>query len=327
MFTRTLGRTGIEVSAVSLGGLFISQFGGERAQAVATIRRALERGINVFDTAPRYYDSEEVLGEALASVTTPHYVCTKLGERDAKFNPKDKAGLRRSVENSLRLLRRDHIDVLLIHEPDRSGQFDWWDDWESFHGPARELMDELKQEGLIRWSGLGGTTAYEMPRIMATGHFDVVLTAFNFSLLWREAAIAVLPEAERQGMGVMSGSPLQQGALARRFDDQIADGAPWMSPPRREQYGRLYALLDEIEIPLPELALRFVLSESRVHTAILGARSPDEVDAGADAAAKGPLPEELLTRLQAIAELVPFRPFEEPFGLPFTRAYKGPGPA
>lgn len=327
MLTRTLGRTGIPVSSISLGGLFISQFGGDRSRAIATIRRALERGINLFDTAPRYYDSEEVLGEALAGVTETHYITTKLGTRDPEFNPRDKQQLRRSVENSLRLLRRDHIDVLLIHEPDRPGQFDWWDDGERFHGPVRELLEELKQEGVIRWTGLGGTTAYEMPRIMATGYFDVVLTAFNYSLLWCEAELAVLPEGERQGMGVMSGSPLQQGALARRYDQEIAHGAPWLSPPRREQFRRLYALLDEIEIPLPELALRFVLSEPRIHTAILGARSLEEVDAGADAAAKGPLPPELLGRLREIAALVPFRPFEEPFGLPFSRTYQGPGPA
>ncbi len=326
---RTLGRTGLHVSEISLGGLFISRFAAEREAGVAAIHRAVDLGVNLFDTAPGYYDSEEVLGQALASTGggSEVLISTKLGGRPQPFDPKDKPALRKSVEESLRLLRRDRIDLLLIHEPDRPGQYDWWDDGEGFHGPARELIEELKQEGLVRFSGLGGTTVYELPRIMATGAFDVVLTAFNYSLLWREAEIVVLPEAERQRMGVMLGSPLQQGALARRYDAEIETGAPWLSPPRREQFRALYRLVDEGGIPLPELALRFALSDPRGNTVLTGARNPAEVEANLDAAARGPLPPDLLDRLREIAALVPFRPFEEPFCLPFGRAYRGPGKA
>lgn len=329
MRTRTLGRTGLQVSEVGLGGLFVSKVGGDRTAATAAVHRALELGVNLVDTAPGYYDSEEVLGEALAGVSEPYFLSTKLGGRPQPFNPKDKAALRASVQESLRLLRRDHIDLLLIHEPDRPGQYDWWDDWQNdcFEGPVRELLEELKQEGIVRFTGLGGTTAYEMPRVMATGAFDVVLTAFNYSLLWREAAIAVLPAAERLEMGVIAGSPLQQGALAKRYQEEIETGASWLSPPRRQQYLRLYEYLDEIDIPLPELALRFVLSDPRVSTTLMGARSTEEVEANVAAAERGLLPEEVLARLQEIADLVPFRPFEEPFGLPFGRKPRGPGNA
>jgi aryl-alcohol dehydrogenase-like predicted oxidoreductase len=325
MRLRTLGRTDLLVSELGMGGLFVSRAGGERSQAIAAIRRALDLGVNLIDTAPSYHDSEEVVGLALEGVTQTCYVATKLGGRPKPFDPKDKAALRRSVEESLRLLRRDRIDILLIHEPDRPGQYDWWEDWETFEGPVRELMLELKQEGKIRWTGLGGTTAYELPRIMRTGAFDVVLTAFNYSVLWREAAIALLPEAERQGMGVIAGSPLQQGALARCYREEIEHGAPWLSPPRREQFRRLYELAEGIGIPMPELGLRFVLSDARVSTTLMGARSVAEVEANVAAVERGPLPPEVLARLQEIAEMVPFRPFEEPFGLPFGRPYHGPG--
>jgi aryl-alcohol dehydrogenase-like predicted oxidoreductase len=153
------------------------------------------------------------------------------------------------------------------------------------------------------------------------------LTAFNYSLLWREAAISLLPEAYRRDMGVIVGTPLQQGALAERFDELLESSA-WLSPPRREQYRRLYALLDEVGMPIHEAALRWVLSDARVGTVIVGARSVREVEANVAAVEAGPLEEELLTRLDEIAELVPFRPFEEPggaFGLPFGRQYRGPG--
>jgi aryl-alcohol dehydrogenase-like predicted oxidoreductase len=323
---RTLGRTGLQVSELGMGGLFVSRFGNEDLDAaVAAVHRALELGVNLLDTAPGYSNSEEVLGIALEGVKQPHYVSTKLGGRPQPFNPKDKGQLRHSIEESLRLLKRDRIDLLLIHEPDRPGQYDWWVDRSSFHGPVREFLEELKQEGVVSYIGLGGTTAYEIVPILATGEYDVALTAFNYSLLWREAEIAVLPEAVRRNMGILVGSPLQQGALARRYDDEVNHGAPWLSVPRREQYRRLYALLDEVGIPLAEMAIRFVLSNPAVSTTLMGARSIEEVEANVCAVEKGPLPPDLLERLDEIARMVPFRPFEEPFGLPFGRDYKGPG--
>ena len=328
MRTRALGRTGLQVSEIGLGGLFISSVGGvPQQESVRAIRRALELGINYLDTAPSYANSEEVLGIALEGVKQPYILSTKLGGRPQPFDPRNKAALRESVEISLRLLRRDAIDILMIHEPDRPRQHDWWTDPESFHGPVLELLEELKQEGIIRFTGLGGTTAYELPRIMATGFYDVVLTAFNYSLLWREASIAVFPEAKKQNMGLIVGSPLQQGALARRYDEEVNGGAPWLSPPRRAQYKALYAYLDEIGLTLAEAGLRFVLSNPDVSTVLVGARSVEEVEQAVAYVGKGPLPKEVLERLDEIAAMVPFRPFEEPFGLPFGRSYLGPGHA
>jgi aryl-alcohol dehydrogenase-like predicted oxidoreductase len=328
MEKRILGRTGLEVSVLGLGGLFLSRYGANDQEAARrAVQRALALGVNYVDTAPGYLDSEAVLGYALAGTSQPYLLSTKLGGRPTPFDPRDKAGLRQSVQESLRLLGREQIDILFIHEPDRPGQYDWWSDLENFHGPVNEVLDELKAEGLIRFTGVGGTTAYEMVPIVATGRYDVLLTAFNYSLLWREATIALLPEAKRQGMGIIIGSPLQQGALARRYDEVIQAGARWLSPPRREQYRRLYAYLDELEMSLPELALRFVISNPDISTTLMGARSVAEVEANVQAVEQGPLSPAVLARLQAIADLVPFRPFEEPFGLPFGRPYRGPGKA
>ena len=324
---RTLGTTGLQVSELGMGGLFISSFGAERQEARRAVRRALELGVNYVDTAPGYHDSEEVLGFALDGVEQPYILSTKLGGRPQPFDAQDKGALRRSIEDSLRLLKRDHIDVLIIHEPDRPGQYDWFPDWERFHGPVCELLSELKAEGVIRFTGLGGTTAYTLPHIIATGEYDVVLTAFNYSLLWQEATIAVLPEAVKQGMGIVIGSPLQQGALARCYTEEVEQGARWLSPPRRAQFKRLYALVADLGVTLPELALRFVISNPHISTTLMGARSVTEVEQNVRSIEKGPLSQDVLDEIQAIAALVPFRPFEEPFGLPFNRLYKGPGHA
>jgi aryl-alcohol dehydrogenase-like predicted oxidoreductase len=231
------------------------------------------------------------------------------------------------VETSLRLLRRDYIDILMIHEPDRPGQFAWWTDPVNFHGPVIEVLDQLKKEGKIGFTGLGGTTAYEMAAIMRTGRFDVVLTAFNYSLLWREAVHAIFPAAKEQNMGVIIGSPLQQGALARRFDEEVLRDAPWMSPPRRAQFIALYDCLDEIGLSLPEAGLRFVISNPAVSCVLAGSATTAEMEQNAAIVEKGPLPPEILKRLDEIAAMVPFRPYEEPFGLPFGGNRSGPGRA
>jgi aryl-alcohol dehydrogenase-like predicted oxidoreductase len=327
MKTRKLGKTGLEVGELSLGGLFVSSWGGEFAETSQAIHRALELGVNYIDTAPGYGNSEEVLGRALEGATQPFILSTKLGGRPQPFKPQDKAGLLQSVEASLKLLKRDHIDILMIHEPDRPGQYDWWTDWDHFTGPVLDVLDALKKDGTIRFTGLGGTTAYELAHVVRTGRFDMVLTAFNYSLLWREAEIEVLPAAKKLGMGIVIGSPLQQGALSRRYDAEVDHGARWLSTPRRWQYKALYAFLDELGMPLPELALRFVISNPDISTVLMGPRSKAEVEQNVAAVEKGPLAKDVLERLDEIARMVPFRPFEEPFGLPFAWPYKGPGMA
>ncbi len=128
-------------------------------------------------------------------------------------------------------------------------------------------------------------------------------------------------------MGIIIGSPLQQGALSRRYEAEIRHGARWLSSPRRKQFIALYDLLDKIDMPLPELALRFVISNPDISCVLMGAKSSQEVEQNITSVEKGPLPQEILKRLDEIASMVPFRPFEEPFGLPFGRDYSGSGVA
>ena len=105
---------------------------------------AAELGINAIDTAPAYADSEETVGQAIRGLDAPLIVTTKLGGRPQPFDPQDINALRESVDESLRLLGRDHIDILMVHEPDRPQQYPWWTSYAPLEGPALELMDELK---------------------------------------------------------------------------------------------------------------------------------------------------------------------------------------
>jgi len=325
MKRRKLGRTGLEVSELSLGGLFVSSVGGDFAQGRQATLRALELGVNYIDTAPTYADSEEVLGKFLEGVPAPLVLSTKLGGRPKPFEPQSKDHLRRSLEESLRLLRRDRVDILMVHEPERPGQYEWWTRMTPYEGPVLEVLAEFKREGLIRFTGIGGTTVYHLADLVRSGIFDVVLAAFNYSLLWREAGEGVIPVAQAQGMGIVVGSPLQQGALARRCDEEVRRGARWLSPQRQAQLLDLYTLLDEWDMGLPEMGLRFVLSNPAVSCTLMGARSVAEVEANVAAVERGPLPQELLAKLDQLAARVPFRPCEEPAVLPFGREYRGPG--
>lgn len=321
MKRRTLGRTGLSVTELSLGGLFVSKYGGGYEQGRDAILRALHHGINYIDTAPGYGDSEEVLGRALEGNTTPLIFSTKLGGRPSPFDPRNKTQLVDSLKTSLTLLKRDHVDMLMIHEPDRPGQYDWWTDWDNVDGPVLEALEDLKKLGLVRFTGVGGTTVYELARMCRTGKFDVVLTAFNFSLLYREAAHEVFPAAREHNMGIVIGSPLQQGTLAKRHD---LEKARWLSRPRRAQFEALYQLLDETGMELPEMGLRFMISTPEISTVLMGPRSAAEVDANVAAVQKGPLPADLLQRINQIAAMVPFRPCEEPYSLPWWGNYRGP---
>ncbi len=326
-----LGRTGLQVSQLAFGGLFVASFATDLEKARRAVKDAVALGVNYIDTAPGYGNSEEVLGQALAEVKQPVIISTKLGGRPQPFKPQDKDCLMQSVDESLRLLGRGHIDILMIHEPDRPGQYDWWTNWQEINGPVLELMEDLKKQGIIRHIGLGGTTVYEMAHVMDCGKFDVVLTAYNYSLLWREAADTIFPVAKKHNMGIIVGSPLQQGVFARKFAGAVSESTYWLSPARREQFRKLYALADESGISVPEMAMRFVISNPVVHCVLMGSKSTEEVHANAAAIDKGPLPQDLIHRLDEIAQSVPYRPCGEPLGLGWLignpSCYKGPGQA
>lgn len=321
-----LGGTEMEVSRISFGGLFVSRVGGEYEQARAALIRGLELGVNYFDTAPSYADSETVIGKAIGDLRPKYYISTKLGGRPIPFDPRNPDHFRASLETSMKLLGTDHIDLLMIHEPDRPGQYDWFEDWDTVTGPVCDFLEECREDGLVDYTGLGGTTVYSMKHLIEKGSFDVVLTAFNSSLLWREAFEHVIPAARRRGMGVISGSPLQQGWLSRRYEREILDRPPWLSPDRGEQLLRLYRLADEVEMPLPEMALRFVISNPDVDTVLMGARSREEVEKNVESVERGPLPRDLLKELDQIHGMVPLRPCEEPMCCALANPdYLGPG--
>lgn len=325
METRRLGRTELFTSVLSIGGLFTSSLAGGESETARIMRRAMELGINAIDTAPAYADSESTIGGAIQDVNRPLIMTTKLGGRPQPFEPQGIDALRSSLEESLRLLRRDSIDILMIHEPDRPQQYPWWTSYDPLDGPVLALMDELKQAGKIRFTGLAGTTVTEMTSLVRSNLFDVVLTAFNYNTLFREANAELIPSAVERDMGVVLGSVMGQGFLARRADAEVRRKPVWLATERQQQLLAYYELLDQSDLTPVEMSLRFAVANPDVSTIPIGCKTTEQLEESVRAVMKGPLSNDILERLNAIAKMVPNRPYEEPMILPLGKSYFGPG--
>jgi len=324
---RTLGKTGINVSEIGLGGLFTSGLGPGFEESKKAVFKALDLGINYIDTAPGYADSEATLGKILRDVKTPLVISTKVGGRPLPFDPQNAGQLKASVEESLKLLGREVIDVLIIHEPDRPQQYAWWTDPANAYGPVIDVLADLKKSGKILHTGLGGTTTTEMTHYMTAGDFDVVLTAFNCSPVFQEARQEVIPTAVSQNMGVVLGSILQQGALGRRYDAVVNAKPAWLSKRRQQQFQTFYGILDKHGLPIVEACVRFAMSIQEISTALIGPKTAAQIEESVTATDKGPLPDDVLKEIVEMASMLPGRPFEEPMILPFNKpdTYWGPG--
>lgn len=328
MNQRPLGNTGLQVSELALGSLYTSSLAGGVAETRKIISAARTSGITYVDTAPAYGDSEETLGQAWDGQQNDFVLSSKLGGRPQPFDPRDAKALRESVETSLRLLKRDVIDVLMIHEPDRPLQYPWWTSIRPYAGPVLDVIDALKTEGKIKHAGLGGTTVSEMTDLIRSDLFDVVLTAFNFNILSREASVELIPEARKRGMGIVIGSVLGQGGLGRRYDEAVKHRPNWMSADRQRQLLKLYELLDSLEgMSLAELGVRWALSQPEPSTILIGPKTVEQLEASVTAAKKGKLDDDILSAIDEIAAILPCRPFEEPMILPLGKDYQGPGMA
>ena len=204
---RTLGRTGVEVSELGLGGAgaglrnYIHQWDpsqGEQAQLVEdAIRRAVELGVNYFDTAP-LYGSEEMFGRALKPFRDRVFIATKVRERDADET-------RRSIEASLARLQTDYLDLIQFH-----GEWYTHEDVENILKSNGVLagMQAARRDGLVRHIGLTSEGVNgALSQLIDTGEFDVMQIQYNlmfqhpYDLSKRSG---VMFDAEKQGMGVSS---------------------------------------------------------------------------------------------------------------------------
>ena len=186
----TLGRTGLSVSRVGFGGGGIGEVWGPttRDEAVRAVHRALDLGINFFDVAPAYGNgkAEEALGLALEGRSEDVIIATKV-RLSAEDMGDVKAAVQRSMETSLRLLKRDSVDVLHVHNRFTPGRGDVPNSLsaDDVLGPVLDAYQAMQQAGKTRFIGLSAMD-HDVPtldRIMASGHWDTVLAYYNL-LTW-----------------------------------------------------------------------------------------------------------------------------------------------
>jgi aryl-alcohol dehydrogenase-like predicted oxidoreductase len=207
LLTRPLGRTGHNVSLFALGGEGVLRTHGRTKEAVAVIHRALDQGVNYCDTAPAYASSMDYYGEALGERRAEIFLASKTADRT-------RDGSLRILDDSLRRLRTDRLDLWQLHDlrsrSDLNRIFT--------KGGALEALIQAREEGRCRFLGV---TGHHDPAILLEAlqrfAFDTVLVALNAADVHRLSFIqTVLPEAARQGMGVIGMKVFGQGVLLGR---------------------------------------------------------------------------------------------------------------
>ncbi|MCS6860171.1 MAG: aldo/keto reductase [Abditibacteriales bacterium] len=294
---RRFGKTGWQVSEIGLGGAWFYGRPEEGLKPVSygvrVVERALELGVNYFDTAPLYGRgrSEEVLGVALQGVTEPHYLATKVGYYPEPFDY-TRDTIWRGFEASLKRLKRDRVDLLQIHEAEMAG-------WEGIFGKGRalETLLEIQAQGLAQHLGLTGSDLTLMSNVLReTDAFVSVLTFCKYDLLTQEAKQELVPTAAERDIAIIAASPLHAGLLGARRDE-------WRNIGRfaelYEKQERIEALLADQPEDIPRLALRYLLSDPRISIVLSGAASVAELEAAVSVSDGAYLSPELIERIES----------------------------
>jgi aryl-alcohol dehydrogenase-like predicted oxidoreductase len=296
---RPLGRTGVQVSKLCLGTMMFGAWGNtDHDDSVRVIHRALDAGVNFVDTADVYSDgeSEEIVGKALKTRRDDVVLATKffmpMGE-----DPNRRGGSRRwivrAVEDSLRRLGTDWIDLYQVHRPSPDI------DVEETLGALTDLV----RQGKVRYIGSSSYSGSQIVEAQWTAR-ERGLQRFRteqppYSLLTRSIELDVLPTAQRHGMGILTYSPLGGGWLSGSW---TADSSP-TSPARQrladrfdmsllenqrklEAVDQLQQVADDAGLSMIELAIAFVVNHPSVTSAIIGPRTMEQLESqlpGADA--------------------------------------------
>jgi aryl-alcohol dehydrogenase-like predicted oxidoreductase len=292
---RRLGRTGFNVSEISLGTVEIGMPYGiaqngesappDEAEASKLLHCALDLGVNLIDTARVYGESEAIIGRALRDRRDEFVLVSKV--LSYQNQGLDSAALRdritSSVHQSLSLLQTDFVDVMMIH----SAAIEVIE-----RGEALSTLHELKQQGHIRAVGASVYGEEAALAAIADGGYDCLQVAY--SILDRRPEPRVFQAAERSNVGLIARSVLLKGALTERsrlLPDSLSN--------LKTAVDRMRALALREKISLPELAYRYVLSQPLPETALVGAASSEELRQVTGFAGRGPLPGGLIDEIRA----------------------------
>jgi aryl-alcohol dehydrogenase-like predicted oxidoreductase len=248
MQKRTLGKSGLEVSALGLGCMGMSIAYGnppDKQEMIALIRKAVERGVTFFDTAEVYGGNEELVGEALAPFRGRVAIATKFGIKvgpDGKqFQDSRPDGIRQSLEGSLKRLKVDAIDLYYQHRVDTNVPI------EDVAGTVKDLI----REGKVKHFGLSEPGVKTIRRAHAVQPITAIQS--EYSLWWRRPEEELLPTLEELGIGLVPFSPLGKGFLTGKIDEKtefvktdFRNIVPRFTPEARKANQALVDLLKKI---------------------------------------------------------------------------------
>lgn len=284
---RRLGRTELDVTCLSLGGARIGGSNVTDDEAVETVRRAIDLGINYIDTSPLYGESERRIGLALADGWREEtFLATKTGTHPKWRGDYSASGTRRSVENSLKLLGTDYLDVCLVHDPSNMDPVIAKDG-------ALDTLQRMQEEGLVRFIGLG-VREHEFHKIaIQTGVVDVILTYLDYTLLSQTANEWLLSFAKENDIGVINGSPIAAGLLAGVEPDVNE------RPPEGEKAHKIWQWANDNNLNLLNLAIQFCLRQPLIATNLSGSKNVTEIEENFDAATSA-IADEIWEQLQIL---------------------------
>jgi aryl-alcohol dehydrogenase-like predicted oxidoreductase len=305
---RTLGRTGMEVSAYCLGTMMFGAWGNpDHDDSIRMIHKALDAGINFVDTADVYSqgESEQIVGQALKGRRDDVVLATKV-HYPMGDDPNHRGNSRRwiiaALENSLRRLQTDHLDLYQLHRPDPTVDVE----------ETLSALSDLIHSGKVRAIGTSTFPASEIVEAQWVAERRG-LERFRteqppYSIVNRSIEREVLPVCQRYGMGTLVWSPLGQGLLTgrhrkgRHSDTHRSGGMPQHFNDERklDVVEQLVPLAENAGLPMTHLAMAFAIAHPGVTSAILGPRTVEQLDdllAGADVT----LDDDLLDRIDEIA--------------------------
>ena len=303
---RNLGRTGLKVSEISLGSSYTVYV--EPEQTIKGVHKAFESGINFFDTANAYSEAEVTFAKALVDYPRESYVlATKVFGRMGT-GPNDRGLSRKHImeqcDASLKRLKIDYIDVYYCHGYDAATPLE----------ETLRAMDDLVHKGKVLYLGVSNWNAVQIADACAIIDKDllsrIVVHQPMYNMFNRSIEKDIIPLGEARGIGQAVYSPLAQGLLTGKYTDTAnipsdsrAAKLEWMKKKVTEEViekvRRLTLIAAELNISVGQLALAWVLRQSNISSAIIGASRPEQVKENAEASGIK-LPAEVLEQIEQV---------------------------
>ena len=291
---RILGRTGLRVSEISLGTVSLGadyglpapgEFGRpERRDAMRVIHEAVEAGINLFDTAPTYGEAEALLGEAVAK-KPDCFIATKVSIPAETSTTPLRNSILASLENSLRAVKRDTLDLVQIHNATveilQSGEI-------------LRILSDARQAGKVRYVGVSIYTEEEALAAIQTNAVDMIQIAYN--ILDQRKAETVLPAARQYHVGILTRSAMLKGVLSAKAEHLPAELSKLKIAADRARQSLKVSWSD-----LPTAAVRFCLDSPGIDSVLIGPRTEAELHQSLSVLKMAPLGKDFMREAQALS--------------------------